>query len=145
MNFDRREFFKQLSLVAASLAILPGKSFASGAEGTSAVLGATAVAKATGTYKVLYTFTAKNQADILEFLTLLKTSGVSSNNTKLENDGHLVYRSEFYPIAEGTMQSTLVFKSKESYDLFLESSKSVSDELIAFKKQKDIKISMQTA
>lgn len=145
MNFDRREFFKQLSLVAASLAILPGKSFGAGAGSTGAALGASAVSKATGTYKVLYTFTAKNQADIVEFLTLLKTSGVKSNNTKLENDGHLIYRSEFYPIGEGAMQSTLVFKSKESYDLFLESSKSVSDELIAFKKKKDIKISMNVA
>lgn len=145
MNFDRREFFKQLSLVAASLAILPGKGFGASSANTGAVLGTAAAASASGTFKVLYTFSAKNQADIMEFLALLKTSGVRSNNTKLENDGHLLYRSEFYPVSQGTMQSTLIFKSKESYHLFLESSKSVSDELIAFKKQKDIKISMEVA
>ena len=139
MNSDRRDFFKQLGLVAASVAILPRIIGVAGAASTVNSI------KTAGPYKIFYTFTAQSASDALEFSELIKTCGVRALNNGLKDEGHIISRSEFYALSDGSMRSEILFKSKESFQHFMESTKTVSTELLEFKKNKNIQIDIRTA
>ncbi len=138
MELKRRDFFKNLALIVAGVAVLPRAVSA-----VTAGAGAGISASSSLGYKVFYTFTASTLEDAMAFRQLINSCGVKSQNIKLNSEGHILSRTEFYPLPNGSMRSEIVFKSRESFDLFLESSKSVSSQLIEFKKQKNIQIAIE--
>ncbi len=143
MSSNRRAFFKKLVLGATCVAALPRILSSLNSTAVAGVTGASAVV-ATGPYKVFYTFTANSLAEANVFHQLIKTStDIRSHNKNLREQGHIISRSEFYALDENTMRSEIIFKSKESYDLFLASSKSVSSELMDFKKKNNIQIAIE--
>ena len=94
-------------------------------------------------FPLRYVISGDSDEYVQNYLRFIDQEGVQENNQHLSSEGKILSKTQFRKISDGKWECTLVFKSEDAFQEFLDSSRPILQEFEDYKREHHIKIDLQ--